>query len=138
MRLSLPINPQARSGRRMTVPVEFENGTVEIDASVIAEGLGMALPLLRKQMQAGKITSRSERGVDADSGRYRLTFFSETGDFVWWSTKPAQSCSARRSTSAICRCRNQCTSPAADTFRDGKTSAVGKCAQATSGAEYPP
>ena len=61
----------------MTVPVEFENGTVEIDASVIAEGLGMALPLLRKQMQAGKITSRSERGVDADSGRYRLTFFSE-------------------------------------------------------------
>ena len=28
-------------------------------------------------MRAGKITSRSERGVDADIGRYRLTFFSE-------------------------------------------------------------
>ena len=61
----------------MTVPVEFDNGAVQIDASVIAEGLGMALPLLRKEMQAGKITSRSERGVEADSGRYRLTFFSE-------------------------------------------------------------
>jgi Family of unknown function (DUF6522) len=61
----------------MTVPIEFENGSVEIDAWVIAEGLGMALPLLRKQMQAGKITSRSERGIDTDSGRYRLTFFSE-------------------------------------------------------------
>ena len=58
-------------------PVEFENGAVEIDASVIAEGLGIALPLLKKQMRAGKITSQSERGTDADSGRYRLTFFSE-------------------------------------------------------------
>ena len=58
-------------------PIEFENGTVEIDASVVAEGLGIALPLLKTQMRAGKITSQSERGVDDDSGRYRLTFFSE-------------------------------------------------------------
>ena len=58
-------------------PVEFENGAVAIDASVVAEGLGIALPLLQKHMRAGKITSRSERGIDADSGRYRLTFFSE-------------------------------------------------------------
>ena len=33
-------------------PVEFEDGAVEIDASVIAEGLGIALPLLRQQMRA--------------------------------------------------------------------------------------
>jgi len=58
-------------------PVEFRDGDLEIDASVIAEGLGIALPVLRQQMQAGKITSLSERGVDADLGRYRLTFFSE-------------------------------------------------------------
>lgn len=58
-------------------PVEFEHGTVEIDASVIAEGLGIAPPLLRKQMRAGKITSLSERGIDDDGGRHRLTFFSE-------------------------------------------------------------
>jgi len=58
-------------------PVEFENGTVAIDACVIAEGLGIALPLLRKQMRAGKITSLSERGIDNDGGRHRLTFFSE-------------------------------------------------------------
>ena len=58
-------------------PVEFENGTVEIDALVIAEGLGIALPLLRKQMRAGKITSLSERGIGDDGGRHRLTFFSE-------------------------------------------------------------
>ena len=58
-------------------PVEFRDGAVQIDASVIAEGLGIALPLFRQQMQAGKITSLSERGIDDDSGRHRLTFFSE-------------------------------------------------------------
>ena len=58
-------------------PVEFDNDTVEIDALVIAEGLGLALPLLRQQMRAGKITSLSERGTGDDDGRHRLTFFSE-------------------------------------------------------------
>ena len=58
-------------------PVEFRHGDIQIDASVIAEGLGIALPVLRQQMRAGKITSLSERGVDADLGRHRLTFFSQ-------------------------------------------------------------
>jgi len=58
-------------------PIEFENGAVQIDAAIVAEGLGLALPLLRKQMRAGKVTSFAERGIDADSGRHRLTFFSE-------------------------------------------------------------
>jgi hypothetical protein len=57
-------------------PVEFRDGAVQVDASLIAEGLGIALPLLRKQMQAGEITSLSERGIGADGGRHRLTFFS--------------------------------------------------------------
>ena len=58
-------------------PIEFENGAVQIDASIVADGLGLALPRLQKQMRAGKITSFAERGIDADSGRHRLTFFSE-------------------------------------------------------------
>ena len=58
-------------------PIEFDNGTVEIDASMVAEGLGIELPQLRTQMRAGRITSQSERGIDEDLGRYRLTFFSE-------------------------------------------------------------
>jgi hypothetical protein len=57
--------------------IEFEDGAVQVDASVVAEGLGIALPLFRQQMQAGRITSLSERGIDADLGRHRLTFFSE-------------------------------------------------------------
>jgi hypothetical protein len=58
-------------------PVEIRDGIIQVEASVVAEGLGLALPQFRKQMQAGRITSLSERGTDADSGRHRLTFFSE-------------------------------------------------------------
>ena len=58
-------------------PIEFENGTVQIDASIVAEGLGLTPSLLRQEMRAGRVTSLAERGTDADSGRHRLTFFSE-------------------------------------------------------------
>jgi hypothetical protein len=58
-------------------PIEFENGAVQIDASIVAEGLGLAPSLLKEEMRAGRITSLAERGVDADVGRHRLTFFSE-------------------------------------------------------------
>jgi len=58
-------------------PIEFENGTVQIDASIVAEGLGLTPSLLRQEMRAGRITSLAERGMDADCGRHRLTFFSE-------------------------------------------------------------
>src|SRR3954462_2622592 len=58
-------------------PIEFENGEVQIDASVVADGLGVTLPLLQEGMRAGRITSLAERGVEADLGRHRLTFFSE-------------------------------------------------------------
>lgn len=57
-------------------PIEFENGEVEIDAAVVADGLGLTLPLLQQGMRTGDITSLAERGVDADHGRHRLTFFS--------------------------------------------------------------
>lgn len=57
--------------------IEFENGAVQIDAAIVAEGLGLTPFLLQKEMRAGRITSLAERGIDADSGRHRLTFFSE-------------------------------------------------------------
>ena len=58
-------------------PIEFENGAVQIDAAIVAEGLGLTPSRLQKAMRAGKVTSLAERGVDADVGRHRLTFFSE-------------------------------------------------------------
>jgi hypothetical protein len=56
--------------------IEFQGEAIQIDAALIAEGLGMALSTFRAEMQAGRITSVVERGVDTDDGRYRLTFFS--------------------------------------------------------------
>ena len=58
-------------------PIEFENGVVQIDAAIVAEGLGLAPSLLQEEMRAGRVTSLAERGIEADSGRHRLTFFSE-------------------------------------------------------------
>jgi hypothetical protein len=58
-------------------PIEFTDGAFEIDASIVAEGLGIALPRLKEGMSKGTITSLSERGINADLGRHRLTFFSE-------------------------------------------------------------
>ncbi|MBR0696305.1 DUF6522 family protein [Bradyrhizobium lablabi] len=57
--------------------IAFGDGAFEVDASVVAEGLGIAVPLLQAQLRSGKITTLSERGIDADRGRHRLTFFSE-------------------------------------------------------------
>jgi len=62
-------------------PVRLDDGVIEIEASVIAEGLHLPLPLLRQQMRAGRITSLSERGTGDDAGRHRLTFFSEHSRF---------------------------------------------------------
>jgi hypothetical protein len=62
-------------------PVEIRDGVIEVEASVIAEGLGLPLPQFQKDMRAGKITSLSERGTDADLGRHRLTFFSKNRRF---------------------------------------------------------
>ena len=58
-------------------PIEFENGAVQIDAAIVAEGLGLAPSLLQQEMRAGRITSVAERGIDEDRGRHRLSFFSE-------------------------------------------------------------
>ena len=56
--------------------VEFENGIMQIDAAIVAEGLGLAPSLLQQEMRAGRITSVAERGIDDDHGRHRLSFFS--------------------------------------------------------------
>ena len=58
-------------------PVLMDDDTIEIEASVIAEGLDLSLSQLREQMRAGRITSLYERGTGDDQGRHRLTFFSE-------------------------------------------------------------
>ena len=58
--------------------IEIQNGAVQIDASVVAQGLGLEPSVVQTLMREGKITSVCERGVDEDAGCYRLTFFCTT------------------------------------------------------------
>jgi len=56
-------------------PIEFDDGAVQVDATIVAAGLDIAPALFLERLRAGKITSRYERGIDEDHGRCRLTFF---------------------------------------------------------------
>ena len=55
--------------------VTFENGEFSVDAAVIAEGLRLTPATVLAGMRQRRISSVCERGVDADSGLYRLTFY---------------------------------------------------------------
>ena len=61
--------------------IEFEERAIQVDATIVAEGLGIEPSLVQERMRDGKITSLCERGIDEDNGRYRLTFFSENRRF---------------------------------------------------------
>lgn len=57
--------------------IEFEDGGIQVDAMVVAEGFKIDPSLVQARMREGKITTLCERGIDDDEGRHRLTFFSE-------------------------------------------------------------
>jgi hypothetical protein len=61
--------------------IEFHGGDIQIDASVIGVGLNIDPSTVQELIREGKITSRCERGIEEDEGRYRLTFFSEHSRF---------------------------------------------------------
>jgi Family of unknown function (DUF6522) len=64
----------------MTI-IEFEDGALSIDATIIGKGLGIEPSLVQVRMREGMIKSLCERGLDEDIGRYRLTFFFENRRF---------------------------------------------------------
>ncbi|HVV92419.1 MAG TPA: DUF6522 family protein [Hyphomicrobiales bacterium] len=55
--------------------VTFAADGIEIGAEAIAAGLGLAPAAVPPLMRNGEITAQCERGVGADAGRHRLTFF---------------------------------------------------------------
>jgi hypothetical protein len=57
--------------------IEFQTGAIQIDAKVIGEGLNIAPSAVQELIREGKITSRCERGIEEDEGRFRITFFSD-------------------------------------------------------------
>ncbi len=46
-----------------------------VDASIIADGLGLPEHAIARGMSTGAITTRTERGEGEDAGRFRLSFF---------------------------------------------------------------
>ena len=61
--------------------IEFEEGAIQVDVTIIAKGLRIGPSLVQKRMREGKIKTLCERGVDEDKGQHRLTFFSENRRF---------------------------------------------------------
>lgn len=57
--------------------IEFQPGAIQIDARVIGEGLNIDPSVVQELIREGRITSRCERGIEEDEGRYRITFFSD-------------------------------------------------------------
>ncbi len=55
--------------------VEITHGDITIDAEVLAPLLDITAADLPDLMRSKAITSICERGIDADDGRYRLSFF---------------------------------------------------------------
>ena len=55
--------------------LEFEENAISVDATLIAQGLGIEPSAVQPRMREGKITGFCEQGADQDTGRYRLTFF---------------------------------------------------------------
>ena len=63
------------AGVRLVTKIEFGDRAVLIDASILGEGLGLEASFVPVLMRRGAITSLCERGIDADAGRFRMTFF---------------------------------------------------------------
>ena len=61
--------------------IELRDGALQVDAALVAAGLRIEPSVLRQRMREGLITSLCEQGVEEDSGRYRLTFFSRSRHF---------------------------------------------------------
>lgn len=56
--------------------VTVEGGMMQVEASVVADGLRLTPDALRAALQDGTVTSRCEAGIGEDEGRFRITFFS--------------------------------------------------------------
>lgn len=58
--------------RRIDVAV---NPEVEVDAALVADGLGLAVDEFRQLMEQRRISVLCERGTGEDAGLYRATFY---------------------------------------------------------------
>src|SRR5690606_5127077 len=64
-----------RKRHRRAMRIEIAEGGIVIDAEQLAPLLNVAAGDLPELMRSKAVTGICERGVDADEGRYRLSFF---------------------------------------------------------------
>lgn len=57
--------------------IRREGDRFVIEAADLAQALGLSEEAVRAGLRDGTITSRTERGMDSDAGRWRLTFYHE-------------------------------------------------------------
>ena len=57
--------------------IELSDGSVSLEASLIAADFGLDAPGVLEAMRSGRMTCVWERGVDDDAGHYRVTFLHE-------------------------------------------------------------
>ncbi len=59
-----------------SIPVDLNpSTTVEIDAAIVAGGLGLMLADFRRLMEHRKVSVLCERGIGEDAGLYRASFY---------------------------------------------------------------
>jgi Family of unknown function (DUF6522) len=61
--------------------IAIQDGAIEIEASIVAQGLELEPSSIQSLMRKGQITCLSECGVNENAGRYRLTFFHKSRRF---------------------------------------------------------
>ncbi len=54
--------------------ITIADGTITIDAELLASKLGLSAALLKAEMRRGMISGVAETGINEDVGRTRLTF----------------------------------------------------------------
>lgn len=84
--------------------IDIAEGTVGIEATVIAHDLGLEAAGVLEALRKGQLTAVFEQGLEEDAGRFRLTFYhqdrrlrlvvDESGRVLERSTAPRHS--ARR------------------------------------------
>jgi hypothetical protein len=55
--------------------IEIGDEGFTVDADVLADAFALPRAEVQRRMASGAITSRCEKGVEEDAGRWRLTFF---------------------------------------------------------------
>lgn len=56
---------------------ELAEGTISLDAAVIAGDLGLEPEQVLERLRTGRLAARCEQGIGKDAGRFRLTFLHE-------------------------------------------------------------